>query len=556
MKTLSLISILALSVISLSSVSATMLPSASPDGITPANGLFATYFQNIASTPTCPPPLIITGFDSTLKPLCSGFGNMLGGFIGPQPPPVSMVTPVLSGFNPTTGSPQYMDVNQAIISYLAGLPTTPPGQVLAGFGPGGVPVYTQGSAWNMNGPNTYFTGGNVSIGTSSTPVRLSVMETVAGLTTGIQISGQHTPGITAWGVINSQDESWTTRPLTLQSNGGTVGIWTNRPVEALDVNGTIGLNSVQYIRDANIASSIWIPWEQQRLGVYNWDGNFVVANFDNAGTYQSPRFFTDPSWGTTFNGPIQASWWVYTSNGWVFSVNGWVFWHVSVWRDTNSIGESAGPNGYETISIPSWANLRINVGGTERLVIWNAWVYATANNATPNHPNKLATEQYVDSKVSTSSVSTGFAGRVRTVTNTNTAWRWPHAWASCAGNEVVIWGGWSCTSVGGDMRMPANEPSGNAWHVWCDTAGSQMATATVYAMCLCTESNPTACPIPVAPPPPPPPPPTIWGCTTIWADNYNPAATMDDGSCTFSYYYGGSINSYDGCGAGGGSCGE
>ena len=35
------------------------------------------------------------------------------------------------------------------------------------------------------------------------------------------------------------------------------------------------------------------------------------------------------------------------------------------------------------------------------------------------------------------------------------------------------------------------------------------------------------------PPPPPPPPPVVLGCTDAGANNYNPLATQDDGSCTY-----------------------
>jgi hypothetical protein len=196
-----LLTLLMLSLISLSSVSAMGLPISSPDGITPVNGIFATYFQNIATAPSCPAPLVITGFDSTpganfLKPLCSEFGNSLGGFLMSQTQPVG--NQVIQKFNPT-GTPQYLDINTVISAHLAWLPVTPPWQVVWWFGTGGVPIYVQGSPWAPSGINNiYFTGGNVSIGTTISPAKLTIMETIAGLTTGIQISGQHTLGVTAW----------------------------------------------------------------------------------------------------------------------------------------------------------------------------------------------------------------------------------------------------------------------------------------------------------------------------------------------------------------------
>jgi len=89
--------------------------------------------------------------------------------------------------------------------------------------------------------------GNVGIGTSTPHAPLEVMQTVSGLLTGLQFGGQHTPGVTAGGVINSCDANTTARPLTLQSNAGNVGIGTTEPKAKLDVSGSIALEGKQAI---------------------------------------------------------------------------------------------------------------------------------------------------------------------------------------------------------------------------------------------------------------------------------------------------------------------
>ena len=102
--------------------------------------------------------------------------------------------------------------------------------------------------------------GNVGIGTLEPKAKLEVMEIVNGLPTGLQFGGQHTPGITAGGVISSCDSNGTVRPLTLQSKGGNVGIGTVTPNGKLDIanlvrfgldEGGSGLKSISFVRDTS-----------------------------------------------------------------------------------------------------------------------------------------------------------------------------------------------------------------------------------------------------------------------------------------------------------------
>lgn len=85
--------------------------------------------------------------------------------------------------------------------------------------------------------------GYVGIGTATPNAPLEVMPTVNGLSTGLQFGGQHTPGMTAGGVINSCDANGHVRPLTLQNNGGSVGIGTTTPSAKLEVVGNVNLES-------------------------------------------------------------------------------------------------------------------------------------------------------------------------------------------------------------------------------------------------------------------------------------------------------------------------
>lgn len=122
--------------------------------------------------------------------------------------------------------------------------------------------------------------GNVGIGTTDPKGKLSVMQTVAGLSTGLQISSHHTPGVVAGAIIDAFDDGGVTvRGLTLQSNGGNVGIGTTGPAATLDVNGTARIgNWYQQNLDSNgyaRVGSLLIQWGQ--TGAIQGDENGQVT---------------------------------------------------------------------------------------------------------------------------------------------------------------------------------------------------------------------------------------------------------------------------------------
>ncbi|MFA6434402.1 MAG: hypothetical protein WCW52_06875 [Elusimicrobiales bacterium] len=85
--------------------------------------------------------------------------------------------------------------------------------------------------------------GKVGIGTTAPRTKLSVMDTVVGLHTGLELSSYYRPGVAAGSAINAYDNGGAAvRSLVLQSNDGPVGIGPNLiPRASLHVVGTFKL---------------------------------------------------------------------------------------------------------------------------------------------------------------------------------------------------------------------------------------------------------------------------------------------------------------------------
>lgn len=144
-----------------------------------------------------------------------------------------------------------------------------------------------------------FVCGNVGVGTTTPHAPLEVMQTVSGLSTGLQFGGQHAPGVTAGGVINSCDADTTARPLTLQSNGGNIGIGTTEPKAKLDVSGNIALMGKQAMR----GDDSWLRLNQESnfsSGVHT--PKLFYPGSLNVGGREGGK---DPGWGNAwFSGSI------------------------------------------------------------------------------------------------------------------------------------------------------------------------------------------------------------------------------------------------------------
>lgn len=76
---------------------------------------------------------------------------------------------------------------------------------------------------------------------------------------------------------------------------------------------------------------------------------------------------------------------------------------------------------------------------------------------------------------------------VQVVYGTATAFRFPHAYASCPAGTQIVGGGGNCQSIPADhgyMFLVGNMPNGNGWQAYCDTGERQNAIANVWALCI------------------------------------------------------------------------
>ena len=76
---------------------------------------------------------------------------------------------------------------------------------------------------------------------------------------------------------------------------------------------------------------------------------------------------------------------------------------------------------------------------------------------------------------------------VRSYYNRVSAWRWPHAYASCPGGQQMVGGGGNCNSdsgIGYSTLVGSRPANGNTWEVYCDTGQNQNQTAEVWVYCI------------------------------------------------------------------------
>jgi hypothetical protein len=184
--------------------------------------------------------------------------------------------------------------------------------------------------------------GNFGIGTNSPSGKLSVMDTVSGLATGLVFSGHHNPGVSAGGVINSQDTNGTVRQLILQSNGGAVGIGTNTPTAKLAVNATGligGANQSAYDIGAGMIAAGKSIYSYDRICAGNaqgdcyGEGGFVagpngvrIQNNNPTVTLQdtdgsSAFLHTNSNFFYVLRGGVNANTWTPINGTWPFSLD-------------------------------------------------------------------------------------------------------------------------------------------------------------------------------------------------------------------------------------------
>ena len=79
------------------------------------------------------------------------------------------------------------------------------------------------------------------------------------------------------------------------------------------------------------------------------------------------------------------------------------------------------------------------------------------------------------------------ASNVTRYYNRVSAWRWPHAYASCPAGKQMVGGGGNCNSykgIGYSVLVGSRPANDNTWEVYCDTTESQSQTAEVLVFCI------------------------------------------------------------------------
>ena len=170
-------------------------------------------------------------------------------------------------------------------------------------------VALAGGLWTANGSDIYYNTGNVGIGTTGPAYLLHTKSTFAGnkwqivtdnsnVNRGLAIGSSTLPNIVkiqAYAPSLGPDGSGQT--LSINANGGNVGIGTTSPDELLDVNGSaiVGLSAVNsnttklYLNNNN--GKVWAlssgtnNISESYFGIYNWtdDTTYPKVTIDTAG---------------------------------------------------------------------------------------------------------------------------------------------------------------------------------------------------------------------------------------------------------------------------------
>ncbi len=134
--------------------------------------------------------------------------------------------------------------------------------------------------------------GNVGVGITAPNAKLQIMDSIAGLTTGLQVKPYHVPGVVAGTILDTADADGTVRSLSLQNNGGYVGIGTTTPSDKLDV---VGGGIRLYGKDAFQGQDSWLRLRLNQSGSFT-SGTHTPRNF-NASGITTGALYEDPGAG-------------------------------------------------------------------------------------------------------------------------------------------------------------------------------------------------------------------------------------------------------------------